>query len=140
MCVRSAFDAGGSHPDRRKSKPRNRRGLRPDGRSMGARRLKALIVAYSADLGGELTTQVDKALVRTAAILTLKMEMLEHDLASGKVVSSDDLIRLASTSRRALAAVSAKAVNLQPASQTLQQYLAAKHASTPQPDDDEGEA
>jgi hypothetical protein len=132
MCVRSPPDAGDSHPDRRKSKPRNRRGLRPDGRSTGARRLKALVAAYADGLG-ELN-QVDKALVRTAALLSLKLEMMEHDMASGLAVSSDDLIRLASTSRRALAAVSAKAVERAPAGPTtLQEYLARRAA----PDDGE---
>jgi len=109
-------------PDQRKSKPRNRRGIKPDGRTSGARRLKALIAAYSADLG-ELS-QVDQALIRTAATLTLKLELIEADLASGKPVDSDELIRLASTSRRALAAVSAKKQERKPSGPTWSEYWA----------------
>lgn len=120
--------------DGRKSKPRSRRGLKPDGRSAGARRLKALIAAYAKDLG-ELS-QVDQALIRTAATLTLKMEMVEAALASGQHVDSDELIRLASTSRRALAAVSAKATDRKPSGQTLQEYAAQRAAERDALDDE----
>jgi hypothetical protein len=136
MCTRSPPDADESRPSGRKSKPRNRRGLRPDGRSAGARRLKALISAYSADLAGELS-QVDQTLIRTAATLTLKMELVEADLASGKTVDSDELIRLASTSRRALAAVTATVTDRKPSGETLPQYLARKAAE--RDDDGDGE-
>jgi len=115
---------------------RKRRPSRPDGRTAGGRRLKALIAAYAKDLG-ELS-QVDQTLIRTAATLTLKLELVEADLASGKPVDSDELIRLASTSRRALAAVSAKAIDRKPATVTLAEHLA-RRAEALQPDDDDGD-
>lgn len=135
MCTRSPPDTGQMRADVRKSKPRSRRNTKPDGRTAGARRLKALIAAYGADLG-ELS-QVDQALIRAAAVVTFKLELVEADLASGKPVDADLLIRLASTSRRALAEVAAKAVDRKPAAQTLAQYLAAKAATANQSDDDE---
>jgi hypothetical protein len=113
---------------------RKRRRLTPDGRTHGARRLKALIASFSEGLG-DLST-IDKALIRTAAALTYKMETIENDLAAGKPVASDDLIRLASTSRRALAAVSAKAVDRKPTTQTLAEYWASKNEQAEAGDDD----
>ena len=74
-------------------------------------------------------------MVRTAAVVSLKLELVEADLASGKPVDSDELIRLASTSRRALAAVSAKAVDRKPATMTIADYMANKAAAL-QSDDD----
>jgi hypothetical protein len=136
MCTRLPPDTGQMRRDGRKSKPRSRRGLKPDGRTAGARRLKALIAAYSKDLG-ELS-QVDQALVRTAATITLKLELVEADLASGKPVDSDELIRLASTSRRALPAVTAKAIP-DAGQNPLQAYLATRAAAASAVDID-GEA
>jgi hypothetical protein len=65
------------------------------------------------------------------------MEMVESDLAAGKPVDSDELIRLASTSRRALAAVSAKAVPRKPAAMTLADHLARRAAALEVDDTDE---
>ena len=113
--------------------PRKRRPSKPDGRTQNARRLKALIASFSEGLG-ELSP-VDQAMVRTAAVVSLKLELVEADLASGKPVDSDELIRLASTSRRALAAVSAKAVDRKPATMTIADYMANKAAAL-QSDDD----
>jgi hypothetical protein len=117
--------------------PRKRPRRAVDGRTSSARRLKALIAAFAKDLG-ELS-QVDQALIRTAATLTLKMEMIEAALAGGQHVDSDELIRLASTSRRALAAVTAKA---KPAGgNALQTYLDARAAAAAatEEDGDDGE-
>ena len=109
-----------------------------DARSAGARRFRDLVASFAADLGDNLS-ESDMALVRTAAGLTLKSEQMQADLAAGLPVDSDALIRLASTSRRALAAVSAKAIERKPAgTMTLQDYLAAKQAAAAQTDDDDG--
>jgi hypothetical protein len=87
-----------------------------------------LIAAFSSDLGD--LSEADLAMVRTAAALTLKSEQIQADLAAGLPVDSGALIRLASTSRRALAAVSAKAIARKPAgAMTLQEYMAAKAAA-----------
>ncbi len=106
-----------------------------DGRSHNARRFRDLVRSHEVSLGGNLS-EVDMALVRTAAALTLKSEQLQADLAAGRDVDSDALIRLASTSRRALAAVSAKAIANKPNGMTLQEY-AAQRAATLQADRDD---
>ncbi len=76
-------------------------------------------------------------MVRTAAGLTLKSELMQADLAAGKDVDAETLIKLAGTSRRALAAISAKAVDRKPAGQTLAEYMAAKQAAQQADDSDE---
>jgi hypothetical protein len=96
-----------------------------DGRGHNARRFRDLVAAFSVGLG-ELT-EVDRALIKNAATLALKMELLQADLVAGKDVDADQLIRLAGTSKRALAAVSAKEVKPSGGS-ALQEYLA-KHAA-----------
>jgi len=107
-----------------------------DGRSSSARRFRDLVRAFSADLGGNLS-EADMALIRTAAGLTLKSELLQNAMAAGDHVDSDELIRLASTSRRALAAVSAKAIERQPGAgpTTLQEYIASRNAAADRDDE-----
>jgi hypothetical protein len=77
---------------------------------------------------GEVT-EADKALIKTAATLALKMELLQADLVAGKEVDADQLIRLAGTSKRALAGVSARQVDSKPGTRTLHDYLTAKQAA-----------
>jgi hypothetical protein len=113
---------------------RKRRPSRPDGRTAGARRLKALIASFSANLG--VLSTADEALVRQAAVLTLQMELVEADLAAGIRTEPDALIRLAGASRRALAAVSAREVDRKPAGQTLAEYWASKNDHAEAGDDD----
>jgi ribosomal protein L12E/L44/L45/RPP1/RPP2 len=104
-----------------------------DARSAGARRFRDLVAAFSADLGSNLS-ESDLAMVRTAAALTLKSEQIQADLAAGEDVDSDALIRLAGTTRRSLAAISAKA---KPASGSAFQEYLAKHAAQAAADDDD---
>jgi hypothetical protein len=103
-----------------------------DARSAGARRFRDLIAAFSADLGDNLS-EADIAMIRTAAALTLKSEQMQAALIAGQTIDSDVLIRLASTSRRSLQAISAKAVNRKPGAASLQDYLDRRVA----PDDGE---
>jgi hypothetical protein len=107
-----------------------------DARSAGARRFRDLVAALGADLGDNLS-EADLAMVRTAAGLTLKSELLQADLAAGKDVDAEVIIKLAGASRRALAAISVKAAERKPAGQTLQDYLAAKQAVAAVEGDDE---
>jgi hypothetical protein len=109
-----------------------------DERSAGARRFRDLVAAFSVDVGDDLS-EADMAMIRTAAALTLKSEQLQADLAAGKDVDSDALIRLASTSRRALAAVSAAAIDRKPTTMTLQDHLARRAAELASDDDHDGE-
>jgi hypothetical protein len=105
--------------------------------------MRDLIAAFSADLGENLS-EADMCLIRTAAGLALKSEQMQSALARGEDIDSDALIRLASTSRRALQAVSAKAIERKPAGvQTLAQYMearaAAAAAATDNDEDDNGD-
>jgi hypothetical protein len=142
MCTRRR--PVGASPPTTRSKVTNGSALLQgvDERSASARRFKDIINALSADLG-ELS-EADRALVRTAATLTLKMEMLQADLVAGRDVDADQLIRLAGTSKRAMAAISAKVADRKPTAPSLQDYLAqrpAAHSPSSQLDglDDDGE-
>jgi ribosomal protein L12E/L44/L45/RPP1/RPP2 len=106
-----------------------------DERSSGARRFRDLVAAYSADLGDNLS-EADLAMVRIAAALTQKSEQMQAALAAGENVDSDSLIRLAGTTRRSLAAISAKAADRKPGALSLAEYLARR---TEQPDEAEDE-
>jgi hypothetical protein len=105
-----------------------------DGRGHGARRFRDLIAAFSEGMGD--LSEADRALIRNAATLTLKMELLQADLVAGLPVDADQLIRLAGTSKRALAAVIAKGADKKPAVPTMADYWASKAA---QHDDNEPE-
>jgi hypothetical protein len=104
-----------------------------DGRGHNARRFRDLVAAFSEGFG-ELN-EADRALIKTAATLSLKMELLQADLVAGLPVDADQLIRLAGTSKRALAAVTAKAADRKPAVPTMADYWASKAA--PHTDDTE---
>jgi hypothetical protein len=116
-------------PPTSRSKVSNRSSIHQnvDARSAGARRFRDLITAFSADLGDDLS-EADLAMVRTAAALTLKAELMQADLAAGKDVDAETLIKLAGTSRRALAAISAKSIERKPTGQTLAEYAALRAA------------
>jgi hypothetical protein len=104
---------------------RSRSHLKGDERSSTARRFRDLVAAFSVDF--EELSEQDLVLVRLAASLTLQAEILQADQVAGKPVDSTELIKLAGTSRRTLAAVSARAVSKKPAGQTLQDHIAAKY-------------
>jgi hypothetical protein len=106
-----------------------------DERSAGARRFKDLIEAYSENLGD--LSESDMTMVRTAAALTLKSEQLQARLAAGEDVDSDALIRLAGTTKRSLAAISAKASERKPSGPTLAEYWASKTQATDNEPEDE---
>jgi hypothetical protein len=77
-----------------------------DGRSAMARRFRDLIANFSRDLGGlEHLTEAEHALVRQAASLVVQAERLQADVVNGKPVDPDELIRLTSESRHALASI-----------------------------------
>jgi hypothetical protein len=136
MCVRRSPVVATSKRSRSAVTNGSRAHQKGDERSAGARRFRDLVAAFSADLGDDLSEN-DLAMVRTAAALTLKSEQIQADLAAGLPVDSDALIRLASTSRRALAAVSAKAIERKPAGgNALQNYLDARAAAAA--DDEDG--
>jgi hypothetical protein len=138
MCSRRTPVAPPSKRSRSAITNRSRVHSRVDARSAGARRFRDLVAAFSADLGDDLS-EADMAMVRTAAALTLKAELLQADLAAGIPVDAETLIKLAGTSRRALASISAAAIDRKPVGMTLAQYAAQRAASLQANQDDEGE-
>jgi hypothetical protein len=101
-----------------------------DGRSASARRFRDICRSYELEAGGDIS-EVERDLIRQAAGLTLRAEQLQAAIVNGEMVDSDQLIRISSTAKRILEAISAKAAKRkQPNGQTdLQSYLAAKVAS-----------
>jgi hypothetical protein len=98
-----------------------------DGRSPSARRFRDLIQLYEAEIGGNLT-EVERGLVRQAAALTMRAEQLQADIVNGKPVDGDQLIRVTSTAKRILGAISARAARNKPAAPSLASFLAARAA------------
>ena len=95
-----------------------------DGRSAAARRFRDLTVSLSDDLGGfENLREGERAMVRSAAGLMLRLEQQQAALAAGQDVDPDLLIRLNSEARRALGMIRRRE-RPQPTS-TLQTYLRA---------------
>jgi hypothetical protein len=128
MCSRRAPPAYRAPATRSKVSNRSAIHQNVDARSAGARRFRDLIAAFSADLGDDHLSEADLAMVRTAAALTLKAELMQADLAAGKDVDAETLIKLAGTSRRALAAICAKATDRKPSGLTLAEYAAQRAA------------
>jgi hypothetical protein len=97
-----------------------------DGRSPSARRFRDLIQLYEAEIGGELT-EVERGLVKQAAALTLTAEGMQADIVNGKPVDPDAMIRVTSTAKRILGAISAKSAKNKPSGPDLASYLASKY-------------
>jgi hypothetical protein len=130
MCVKKA-PHGASHGP---VKTRKARAIMPDGRRSAARRYRAIAAAFEDEIGGDLTPS-ERAAVETAATLQLRVEQLRADIVAGKPIDDDLLIRLASTSRRALAAIATKT---KPAGgNAFQQYLDKRAAAQADDDTDE---
>lgn len=73
-----------------------------DGRSAPAKRLTGLVrdLAKRVDDPGDAVT---RARLVAAALLVMQQESLAHDLAAGKEVGCDDVVRIANATERALA-------------------------------------
>lgn len=96
-----------------------------------------LFNAFAAGFDGELS-ETDQSLIRQAATLSLKSELLAADLAAGKNVDADVLIRLAGAAKRTLAEVSAASAASKPrGGDALQAYLAKRAAAAETDDTDE---
>jgi hypothetical protein len=84
MCVKSCPDqppmAAISMADSSQKTHRSTPGQKPDGRSSGARRYRAIVAAFTAEIGGNLT-EAEQGLVNQAATLTLRAEHLSAALA-----------------------------------------------------------
>jgi hypothetical protein len=102
-----------------------------DGRSAEARRFKDLVSSFAAGLGGEgALTEAERALIRNAASLTLQSERLQAALVAGREVNSEEMMRLANSIVRVLAALRIKRERKE-AAPTLSQYLAAAKDGAP---------
>ncbi len=104
--------------DKRKGRSRLSNGLARlsdvDGRSMWARRLRDVVAAHIADLGGEAaTSEAERSIIRRAATLTTELERLEARFASAGEAAPADLDlyqRTAGNLRRLLESVGLKRV------------------------------
>jgi hypothetical protein len=93
-----------------------------DGRTASARRYRDLCRAFEEELGGPLN-EVDLGLIKQAATLIIRAEQMQGAVVRGEMVDSDQLIRLSSTAKRILSAISAKAVKRKPPAPSLADYL-----------------
>jgi len=101
-----------------------------DARSAWMRRLRDLITAHTADLGGEdLCSEAEQRLIRRAAMLTIQTEMMDQKFAlnDGEASQTDleTYQRLVNTLRRTLESLglSRRSKDVTP---SLEQYLQAK--------------
>ena len=78
-----------------------------DGRSAYARRFRDLVVAFEAEVGGTLT-ELERGLVRQAAAVSLKAELMQEALVRGEPVDDDALIRLSGEARRILTSLTTR--------------------------------
>lgn len=88
-----------------------------------ARRFRDLVELYSAEVGVTLSTS-DTAMVRLAAALTVRAEMMQTELSNGVAVDADDMIRISSEARRVVDALKTRAARKPAATPSLQDYLA----------------
>jgi hypothetical protein len=93
-----------------------------DGRSSSARRFRDLVNAFEQEVGGVLTDS-DRGLIRQAASLQLKGEMLQAALVRGEDVDADQIIRIAGTSRRILSSIASKAAKNKPAGPSIDELF-----------------
>jgi hypothetical protein len=74
---------------------------RIDLRSAHGRRMRRLVEAYTAELGDDVElSEVDQALIRQAASLTLASERLAAEVVGGQPINGDQLVRISSELRR----------------------------------------
>jgi hypothetical protein len=71
-------------------------------------------------------------MVKQAAALAIKGEMMMAQIINGEPVSPDDLIRISSEVRRILDSLTEKAGKRKPAAPKLAEYLAQRAANAPE--------
>ncbi|WP_051310882.1 hypothetical protein [Bradyrhizobium sp. Cp5.3] len=97
-----------------------------DLRSPSGRRFRYLLAAYAEELGGALS-EADQALLRQAVGLQLQSEKLQADIVKGAPVDTDQLVRISSEARRALATLRTKADRRKPEAESVADYVARKY-------------
>jgi hypothetical protein len=69
-----------------------------DGRSRAARRFRDLIRSYEAEFN--ISSESDKTMIRTAAMLALKAEEMQAAVVRGERTDGDDIVPMAGSVRR----------------------------------------
>jgi hypothetical protein len=96
---------------------------RVDGRSSAARRYRALVKAFSRDLGDDLSA-ADTALIQSAALAALRIERLRAAMLSGEGdVDDESLTRLLNSTTRILSIVAGKSRKQSKRKMSLDEYL-----------------
>ena len=101
---------------------------RADGRTLGAKRFRALVEALEREFGGALT-EADRLLVAQCAAVAVHIEKLQQDIVEGGDVDADTIVRLSSEHRRLLTSLRAKAAKNIPASVLTPLEYAARKAA-----------
>ena len=99
-----------------------------DGRSPAARRFRDLVRAYEAEF--EVTTELDRGLIRQVVLLVLRSEQLQAAVVNGDAVDTDILTNLSGQIRRSLKDLRRKAA----------ESAIAPTSSSPNDEDDGGDA
>lgn len=99
------------------------------GKSSAGRRFRDLVESFVANLGPAALTESEKAQVRTAAALTLRVEALQAQIGAGHQVDDEQMIRLVNSQGRALKGLERMARRKQAAKHPLADYLASKGAT-----------
>jgi hypothetical protein len=94
-----------------------------DGRLPAGRRYADLCRQFAAEAGAASQTVTGRTLVRQAAGLAVRLELLQADELSGKEVPVDDVVRLSSEIRRVLYALQRKPVRSTAQTPSLQDYI-----------------
>ena len=105
---------------------------RTDGRTIAAKRYRALVEQFTHELGGGTLSAVDAGLVRQAAAIMLRAEQLQTQIIApdpGVKVDGDEVVRLSSECRRILVSLKAKAIKNRPPQGALAAHIAAKYGA-----------
>jgi hypothetical protein len=123
MCVRPV------PPKRRKRRPTSSLPWRLDGRRWEAKRYKAIYGALLAPLGGdEGASEADKVLARTAASLSVRLELLTAAMCRGEALACE-YDSIADRCGRAVKRLRNKAATAEKPSEPLSDYLKRRAAS-----------
>jgi hypothetical protein len=95
-----------------------------DGRTREARRFRDLIESFAESLGGEAKlNEAERALIRNAASLAVKAEMMQAAIVKGEEIDLEALTRLSNCVSRVLGQLNIKRTARERAP-TLAEYLA----------------
>lgn len=83
-----------------------------------------LCEVFASQAGPGAATAMGRALVRQAASLSLRLEMLQTDIVAGRKVRVDDVVRLSGEVRRVLCALQRRPVPSSVQVPSLTEYLA----------------